>query len=479
MKEVRKKSADAAVNKMLVKAFKGQRELVWDRADAMQPQCGFGRMGICCTDCYEGPCRVNPFAKSEQQTICGRSQKELVAGHFLKKVADGTTALVRLAVEFGGEIDRKVLTVGLTADNMLVPADYDARLTELGQAAVEALSAISVVKTKVYGESQPAATTANLGALKAGAANIVLHGHVPPQVVKALADAAAESKDAINIVALCGSELSGSLNLPVLTNSTSQEAPLLTGAVDLLVLGSQCIMPAVVKLAGELGVTVVNAVAISDAKTTVEMASTAFNRRAGRNVDIPACQAEVAAGYTFEDSSLAAALAKGYAQGALRGLVYVGGCGSVANTQDAQFVKLANDLLSDGYVLVTAGCAGTALAKAGLCAQGYAGAEEIAKVLPAGVPAVLHFGSCHDVGLFLEMAVAAANSGVPVFAVLPEIAHNKVLATAIGFAAKGITTFISVGETAVLADITFNGRILPLADFKQLPQVMAEVAAAK
>jgi len=54
MKEVRKKSVDAATNAMLVAAYRAKTDVIWDRTDAMQPQCGFGRLSICCTDCHEG-----------------------------------------------------------------------------------------------------------------------------------------------------------------------------------------------------------------------------------------------------------------------------------------------------------------------------------------------------------------------------------------------------------------------------------------
>jgi len=79
MKEIRKKSADPAVNQMLQLAYKKSLGLTWDRADAMQPQCGFARMALCCSDCAAGPCRVSPFAAEEQLTICGRDEHDLVA----------------------------------------------------------------------------------------------------------------------------------------------------------------------------------------------------------------------------------------------------------------------------------------------------------------------------------------------------------------------------------------------------------------
>ena len=61
MKQIHKKSADPAVNSLLVQAKRSGVELSWDRAETQQPQCGFGRLNLCCTDCGDGPCRISPF----------------------------------------------------------------------------------------------------------------------------------------------------------------------------------------------------------------------------------------------------------------------------------------------------------------------------------------------------------------------------------------------------------------------------------
>jgi hydroxylamine reductase (hybrid-cluster protein) len=475
MKEVRKKSADSAVNQMLVKAYRQQTDLAWDRAEAMQPQCGFGRLAICCSDCAEGPCRVNPFAAAEQRTTCGRTQAMLVANQFYRKAADGAAALAGLAADFGADLGLAGWrVVAASRDAML--ADCGARLREVGQTAGAALMAIAVAKEKAYGVAEPDTVAVNLGALKADAANIVLHGHVAPQTVKALAKAAGAAGVPVNLVSVCGSEYSGEAALAILTNYDSQEVPLLTGAVDLLVLGSQCVMPAVTALATKLGVPTSDG---ADADQAVAMAVAAFKRRAGKTVDIPAVGEEACTGYTAANcDDLIAALAKAHAQGAVRGLLYFGGCNNIAHTQDSDLVKAAAALLAEGYVLLTAGCAGTALAKAGLCQPGYAGAPALTKVLPVNVPPVLHLGSCHDAGLFPAFAKAAAAKGLPVAAVLPEITHNKTLATAVAFAAAGVTTFVGL-EEAGLPESDLGAFLLPLADCGQLPRALAEAAAAK
>jgi hydroxylamine reductase (hybrid-cluster protein) len=334
----------------------------------------------------------------------------------------------------------------------------------------------------VYGPAAPDVTAVNLGVLKPDQVNVVLHGHVAPRTVSLLAKSAAGGPVAVGVAAICGSEISGPLNIPVVTNYDSQEAALLTGTVDLLVVGSQCVMPALVSLAEKLAVPVMNAAELKDAAAAnraVAAATDAFRRRAGKEVS-PVAMEEVYAGYTAANSpAIFKALAQGYSQGKVQGLAYLGGCGNLAQTQDMEIIKLAARLIKEGYLVVTAGCAGTALAKAGLCRPEYPGAERLRRVLPDGTPPVLYLGSCHDAGEFPAMAAAVAGSGMPVLAVMPEITHNKVLATAVAFAANGITSFIDFGETDRLPAINLTGKVLPLAEFEQLLPAQAQVAATR
>jgi hydroxylamine reductase (hybrid-cluster protein) len=483
MKEIRKKSIDTATNEMLIKAHRAKTEVIWDRADAAQPQCGFGRMSICCTDCYEGPCRVNPFDVVPQRAVCGRTQEELVFHRFLKQVTDGTAALIGLAHEFRADVESDIAqTVYMTNDSMLAPADYTLRISEVGQAAAKTLLSIRAAKERAYGKTEPKVTTANLGVLKADAANVVLIGHIAPHIVQTFMNATSNAAVPFNITALCGVEEGG--RLPVLTNYNSQEMPLLTGAVDLLVVGSQCVMPATVSLAKTRNVAVVAASSLGGAdkkiKEAVQTALRAFQQRLGKDVHIPSVKEQVHTGYTAENrKQVFKALKTASARSAVKGVVYLGGCGTLANTQDASIVQLASRLLSAGYLIVTAGCAGAALAKAGMCSPEYASREGLKGILEIGAPAVLHIGSCHDAGEFLAMAQDAQANGIPVFSLLQEISHNKVLATAIAFAAKGIKTYVDLGETTSLPEMKLPGGLLLLSELEQLTPKSTNVVAAR
>ena len=339
MKEIRKKSIDAATNEMLIKAYKANTEVIWDRAEASQPQCGFGRLAICCTDCSEGPCRVNPFSTVPQLTVCGRTREEMVAHRLLANVTDGAAALVGLAGEFRADIGTGVTrAVTMTNDSMLAPVDDTARLAEVGEAVAETLLAIRAAKEAVYGKGEPGAVTVNIGALKADAVNVVLIGHVAPETVEALLKAASKAAVPFNMTAVCGCEAGG--RLPVLTNYDSQEMPLLTGAVDLLVVGPQCVMPATVALAKTLDTAVVPASSLgTDEKIAeaVQAAAQAFERRRGKKVQIPKAVELLHTGYTAATCRPVFKALKAAAAGsAVKGVVYLGGCGTVANTPGCQ-----------------------------------------------------------------------------------------------------------------------------------------------
>ena len=472
MREVHKKSVDPAVNQLLMTAYKNKIDVAWDRADAMQPQCGFGRLSLCCTDCHEGPCRVNPFGSDDEATICGRDKHDLVAASFLKRVAAGTAALVRLADDFGANVAKEDFLTVTQGDAMAGRANFVERLTKYGRTSVAALAAIRLAKTNST-DAGPQTAEVNFGVLKTGAANVVVYGHVAPETVEALASVAGQNE--VNLVAMCGNEGSGSLKLPVLTNYNSQELALLTKAVDLLVVGEQCVLPAVFPLAAKLGVPVVQATGLNRAAHVKEWIATAREHFASRStdiLDIPALKQEFQTNYTCANTvELLKTIVREYKAGTVRGIVYLGGCGNIAVTQDAHLIKLATNLTEQGYVVFTAGCAGTSLAKASLCSPVRIPAR-LQSVLPTGTPAVLHMGSCHDASNFIEMVQTIADSGIPIKAVIPEIAHDKVLATAVAFAANGVAVYFT-DEPLFAAQVlpgllteafkdTLGGAILPL-----------------
>ena len=84
MDKVEKRTVDRASQQMLKRAEKKNILTAWDRLEIMQPQCGFGQLGICCRNCSMGPCRIDPFAEEEQTGVCGASADTIVARNFIR-----------------------------------------------------------------------------------------------------------------------------------------------------------------------------------------------------------------------------------------------------------------------------------------------------------------------------------------------------------------------------------------------------------
>src|SRR5450756_3203562 len=74
----RSMTVDPAALEMMPLAERDKMKTMWDRADLMQPQCGFGESGLCCRICLQGPCRINPFGKEPQRGICGAKDLSLI-----------------------------------------------------------------------------------------------------------------------------------------------------------------------------------------------------------------------------------------------------------------------------------------------------------------------------------------------------------------------------------------------------------------
>jgi carbon-monoxide dehydrogenase catalytic subunit len=77
---------------MLERVAEGDLSVSWDRYDAMQPQCGFGQLGICCRNCSMGPCRIDPFGDGPREGICGATADVIAARNLVRMIAAGAAA---------------------------------------------------------------------------------------------------------------------------------------------------------------------------------------------------------------------------------------------------------------------------------------------------------------------------------------------------------------------------------------------------
>ena len=88
----KKRSNDKASQEMLKIMCEAGIENAWDRFEKQQPQCGFGKLGICCRNCSMGPCRIDPFGDGPQTGICGATADTIAARNLVRMVAGGAAA---------------------------------------------------------------------------------------------------------------------------------------------------------------------------------------------------------------------------------------------------------------------------------------------------------------------------------------------------------------------------------------------------
>ena len=116
------------------------------------------------------------------------------------------------------------------------------------------------VQDVLFGGPQAIRSQANLGVLEEKQVNILVHGHEP--ILSEMIVAASRDEDllalarqlgaeGINIAGICctANEILMRQGMPVAGNYLHQELALLTGAVDLMVVDVQCVMPSLPQVA--------------------------------------------------------------------------------------------------------------------------------------------------------------------------------------------------------------------------------------
>jgi carbon-monoxide dehydrogenase catalytic subunit len=329
----------------------------------------------------------------------------------------------------------------------------------------------------LFGMPKPVRSQVNLGVLKTDEVNIVVHGHEPTlseMVVAASRDPEmlelAKSKGAKGILVggICctANEILMRQGSPVVGNFLHQELAVATGAVDVMLVDVQCIMPALIEHAGRFHTKVITTSkkakikgaqhiqfseekAYDVAKEIVTIAVENYERRGP--VDIPKEKTDLVAGFTVQNTfthlggkyrSSFRPLNDAIISGRIRGVCAVIGCNTVKKTQDDSHLKMVRELIANDVLVVMTGCAATACAKDKLLqpeAKKWAG-KGLAEICETvGIPPVLHLGSCVDNSRILVALCEMINEGglgeelsdLPIAGAAPEAMCEK--AIAIGF----------------------------------------------
>jgi len=340
----------------------------------------------------------------------------------------------------------------------------------------------------LFGAPEAVRSKANLGVLEKDKVNLVVHGHEPTlseMVVAASNDpellelASEKGAKGINVAGICctANEILMRQGAPIVGNFLHQELAISTGAVDLMLVDVQCIMPAVLdhsacfhtklvttskkaKIRGAEHIQFEEENAYSLAKKIVRRAVENFPAR-GR-VDIPSIKSDLVAGFTVANTftnlggkyrSSFRPLNDGIISGRLRGVAAVIGCNTVKKTQDASHIAMIRELIANDVLVISTGCGAIACAKNELlqpeAAKKWAGKglQEICEAV--GIPPVLHFGSCVDNSRILVALCEMINEGglgdklsdLPIAGAAPEAMSEK--AVVIGFYCVASGAFVN------------------------------------
>jgi anaerobic carbon-monoxide dehydrogenase catalytic subunit len=339
----------------------------------------------------------------------------------------------------------------------------------------------------IFGSPKPIRGRSNIGVLEKDQVNILVHGHDPTvsdMIVRAardpemIAKAREAGADGINLAGICctATEILMRHGIPVAGNFLQQELVIVTGAVDLMVVDVQCILPGLIDIAKCFHTEVVttsekarfqgakhvhfdHSDALAGAKKIVEMAIERYKHRDPNKVSIPEEAKDFVGGFTAENifqflggryRATYRPLNNAIMEGRLRGVAAVVGCNHPGLTQDMFHVTIARELLRHDILVVETGCSATACAKWGLlspeAAMEFAG-EGLREICEAvGIPPIIHSGSCVDNSRILvalsnmvaEGGLGDAISDVPAAACAPEWMSEKAVAIALYAVASGI-----------------------------------------
>jgi len=355
-----------------------------------------------------------------------------------------------------------------------------------------ALVPLELMQDALFGTPMPHPAQVDLGVIDPDYVNILPHGHEPfigaalialahePEIQALARDAGAKGLRVIGSIET-GQELmqrfpSDDVFVGLTGNWLNQEFALATGGVDVLAMDMNCSVPNLAEVAERYGTTLVSVSkligvpgvreklvyspsAVRDqARRLVDLAIANFRARQGRPVHRNLPATPIVTGFSAEACLGALGgtlqpLLEVIASGAVRGVVALVSCTTLTNGgQDVVTVQVARELIKRNVLVLSAGCGNAACQVAGLNSSGavsLAGDGLAGVCRSLGIPPVLSFGTCTDVGrLVLLVSAVAEAAGVdpsqlPVAVTAPEYMEQKATIDAFGAVAFGLYTHVS------------------------------------
>jgi carbon-monoxide dehydrogenase catalytic subunit len=309
MEFIQRKTADRAVNHFLLKAADQEITVAWDRFEGQLPECGFCESGLSCRDCLQGPCISHPFRDQSKLGVCGKDKDILAAQSLLRLVLKGTMSYLDQLNDFADGVqagtvkpaDKKQAEKALKAIVDLMHTGNSEVIDEFPAALVEGWKTAGIaprgiandifkasqrleggigdmeetllwsfktallacmadrlqnrLKAAVFGDTTASELEVNLGILKKDIPSILFYGPILPLLKQKVAKAAKDKN--VSVMGVCTDPLLPPYRFFPVTTYVSQEIPLMTGAVDLIVAGSQFVNPSLAEVAKDWKVTVV------------------------------------------------------------------------------------------------------------------------------------------------------------------------------------------------------------------------------
>ena len=389
-------------------------------------------------------------------------------------------------------VDREIVEM-MHRTHMGVGNDYRNILTHGLRVALADGWGGSMIATELsdvlFKTPEPIRGRSNLGVLAEDEVNVIVHGHEPtlsevvveasrdPEILNLIKQNGAKG---INIAGICctSNEILMRHGIPVAGNFLQQELALVTGAVEVMMVDVQCLMPALASVASCFhtklvttspkckfpGVTHVEFQeerAYETAKEILKLAVQNYKNRNKNGVEIPKENQGLVAGFTAESvfnflggryRATYRPLNDAIIQGRLRGAAGVVGCNNPNTRHNYSHIEMAKELIKNDVLVVVTGCSAIADAEAGLLqpetAFKYAGKglQEICEAV--GIPPILHVGSCVDNSRILITLTNVVNEGglgedisdLPVAGAAPEWMSEKAISIGFYFVASGVFT---------------------------------------
>jgi carbon-monoxide dehydrogenase catalytic subunit len=507
MEFIQKKTADDTVERFLAKAAEREVSLVWDRYEGQLPECGFCETGLSCRDCLQGPCISHPFRDSNKLGVCGKDKDILAIQSLLRLVLKGTMVYLNQLSDLiegvqsgevkpnnkrktdqilkevqnllmGGGVQIKkelpksfirswketgIFPAGVARDLFKASQKLEGGVTEVEETLLWAFKSSLFgwmaswlqgdLERSVFGEYPPTKIEVNLGVLRKENPNLLLYGYFSPILKRKIAEEA--KKKNVHVTGVCTDPLIPPFSFPQVTSYGSQEIPLMTGAVDLIVAGDQFVNPSIAKIAREWEVPVISAEVLKKerdigrfAREIVENAKKSFDFRRNIPRDIPGAKEYAMMGFSPEDVD-ARKVVTALSKRKLKGIAILSGSNNVKYTQDQELLTMALEFLKNDILCISNGGASVTLAKYGLlnpvwreknCSKPLA---DLLSSLGKEVPSILDFGE----GGVLDFLFNVAKSGkkelkdYPIMACFPEGSRTSEVTEAMWTVAMGIQTY--------------------------------------